>query len=153
MVSNLLKLFHEAHPYLLALGTAEGSILKTGGNVQFNLFMQNKPNFLKCLMNINFYLTNYYKQKLPLRQPAKQTQSNPISDPTNSLQKNTKKHISYLHGTIFLIGNWPAGINPASLTSGTDPKPYILLLPGVYDVPWPSRISSKKLLTFHLLAG
>jgi hypothetical protein len=34
MFANLLKLFREAHPHLLALGTAEGSILKTGGNLQ-----------------------------------------------------------------------------------------------------------------------
>jgi hypothetical protein len=40
-------------------------------------FMQNKPNFSNTLMSINFCLTKHYKQKPPLRQPAKQTQSKP----------------------------------------------------------------------------
>ena len=42
------------------------------------LIMQNKPNFLRHQMNINFYLTSCYKQKSPLRPPPKQTQSKPI---------------------------------------------------------------------------
>jgi hypothetical protein len=46
-----------------------------------SIFMQNKPNFLDNPMNINPFMTNYYEHKTSLRPPAKQTQSNPISDP------------------------------------------------------------------------
>ncbi len=41
-------------------------------------FMQNKPNFRKARMNLNFYLTKDYENKPRLRTPPKQTQSNPI---------------------------------------------------------------------------
>jgi predicted ATPase len=41
--------------------------------------MQNKPNFRKAKMNLTFYSTKDYENKSPLRTPAKQTQSNPIS--------------------------------------------------------------------------
>jgi hypothetical protein len=39
--------------------------------------MQNKPNFPETKMNISPDITNIYEQKLPLRQPAKQTQFKP----------------------------------------------------------------------------
>ena len=42
-------------------------------------FMQNKPNFRKAKMNLNFYSTKDYENQGRLRTPAKQTQSNPIS--------------------------------------------------------------------------
>jgi hypothetical protein len=42
--------------------------------------MQNKPNFLETQMNISSVKAKCYKQKPPLRQAAKQTQSNPISN-------------------------------------------------------------------------
>jgi len=78
MVSNLLKLFHEAHPYLLALGTAEGSIRKTGGNVKLNLFMQNKPNFPNDPMNISPVTTKYYSNFCLLGHSKNKPNSNPI---------------------------------------------------------------------------
>jgi hypothetical protein len=40
--------------------------------------MQNKPNFLNTKRNISSDMTKHYEQKPPLRQPAKQTQTNPI---------------------------------------------------------------------------
>jgi len=41
------------------------------------LFMQNKPNFRKAKMKLNFYSTRDYQNELRLRTRAKQTQSNP----------------------------------------------------------------------------
>jgi len=38
-----------------------------------------KPNLINAKMNLNPVMTKYYEQKTPLRPPAKQTQSNPIS--------------------------------------------------------------------------
>jgi len=43
------------------------------------LFMQNKPNLLNAQMNITKISTRDYENKLRLRTPGKQTQSNPIS--------------------------------------------------------------------------
>ncbi len=40
---------------------------------------QNKPNFRKAKMNLNFYLTKDYENEPRLPAPGKQTQSNPIS--------------------------------------------------------------------------
>jgi hypothetical protein len=48
--------------------------------------MQNKPNFSNNKMDINFYLTNYYEQKTPLKLPAKQSQSNPIKAKQSQFQ-------------------------------------------------------------------
>ena len=42
------------------------------------LFMQNKPNFRKTKMKLNFYSTKDYENETPLPTPPKQTQSNPI---------------------------------------------------------------------------
>ncbi len=41
--------------------------------------MQNKPNFRKAKMKLNFYSTKDYENQPRLRAPGKQTQSNPIS--------------------------------------------------------------------------
>jgi len=39
--------------------------------------MQNKPNFRKAKMKLNFYSAKGYENEPPLRTPRKQTQSNP----------------------------------------------------------------------------
>jgi len=44
--------------------------------------MQNKPNFRKATMKLNFYSTKHYENKPRLRTPGKQTQTNPISKET-----------------------------------------------------------------------
>jgi len=43
--------------------------------------MQNKPNFLIARMNINPVMTKHYEHKMLCPDPAKQSQSNPISAP------------------------------------------------------------------------
>jgi len=40
-------------------------------------FMQNKPNFRKAKMKLNFYSTKDYENKPRLSAPGKQTQTNP----------------------------------------------------------------------------
>jgi hypothetical protein len=41
--------------------------------------MQNKPNFRKAKMKLNFYSTKDYENQGRLRTPAKQTQSKPTA--------------------------------------------------------------------------
>ena len=43
---------------------------------------QNKPNFQKAKMNVNIYYTEVYENILCIRSQGKQTQTNPISNPT-----------------------------------------------------------------------
>jgi len=43
------------------------------------LIMQNKPNFRKSQMNLNFYSKKDYENQLCLPASGKQTQSKPIS--------------------------------------------------------------------------
>jgi len=47
-------------------------------------FMQNKPNFRKAKIKLNFYSTKDYENKPRFRAPGKQTQSNPISKAKNA---------------------------------------------------------------------
>jgi hypothetical protein len=49
------------------------------------VIMQNKPNFLSASMNINPFMTKYYKQKPPIRSAPKQTQSKPIKPNLRSI--------------------------------------------------------------------
>jgi len=48
---------------------------------QFEAIIQNKPNFRKAKMKLNFYLTKDYENKPRLRTQGKQTQSNLIPCP------------------------------------------------------------------------
>ena len=50
-------------------------------------FMQNKPNFRKAKMNLNFCSTKDYENKPRLRTPPKQPQSNPTPPPPFLPQK------------------------------------------------------------------
>jgi len=43
---------------------------------------QNKPNFKRAKMNINIYYTEVYENILCIPSQRKQTQTNPISNPT-----------------------------------------------------------------------
>jgi hypothetical protein len=47
--------------------------------------MQNKPNFMDTQMLVSSVMTKHYGQKKRLTAPAKQTQSNPISNAKNRL--------------------------------------------------------------------
>jgi len=57
--------------------------------------MQNKPNFLKAKMKLNFYLTKDYENQGRLQTQGKQTQSNPIFselvEPISKAKKSSKK--------------------------------------------------------------
>ena len=46
--------------------------------------MQNKPNFQKAKMNVTIYFTKLYDNILLIWSQGKQTQSNPISNATDS---------------------------------------------------------------------
>jgi hypothetical protein len=54
--------------------------------------MQNKPNFRKAKMKLNFYSTRDYENKPRLRTPGKQTQSNPISRAANVYDSAARKY-------------------------------------------------------------
>jgi len=51
--------------------------------------MQNKPNFRKAKMKLNFYSTKDYENEPRLRAPGKQTQSKPISKAKKMLLRFT----------------------------------------------------------------
>jgi len=48
--------------------------------------MQNKPNFRKAKMDVNIYYTELYENILCIPSQGKQTQTNPISNPTTKLK-------------------------------------------------------------------
>jgi len=51
--------------------------------------MQNKANFRKAKMKLNFYSTKDYENEPRLRAPGKQTQSKPISKAKKMLLRFT----------------------------------------------------------------
>ena len=56
-------------------------------SLQFNLFMQNEPNFQKVKMNINKVLSRGYEKKTLGERRKNEPKTNPIRTQTNPISK------------------------------------------------------------------
>jgi len=68
-----------AYAYLTGTGPRTNRLSSPACQPIMTSFMQNKPNFRKAKMKLNFYLTKDYENQARRQTPGKQTQSNPIS--------------------------------------------------------------------------
>jgi len=66
-----------AHAYLTGTAPRTNRLSSPACQPIMTCFMQNKPNFRKAKMKLNFYSTKDYENQGRLRTPRKQTQSNP----------------------------------------------------------------------------